>query len=364
VEGGGFRYILKDHQSEEIFEFGEAEHFLCQQLDGHTPLGAVQLAFQNHFDIPLHLDQLEAFARQLESLGLLQSTNKKFKFTQTFAESDKLYRLCNPDIILDILSGVFSWCFSSVFAIIFFVVLVLGLGISLKYWSVFVDEIGLVWEKGIFLLLPIIGIFVINVLSEIAKGVACKHYGGHVYNLGMYFIFRIIPRFYCDISDAFWMKEKSQRIRILSAGLICQLLLWGIGIIGWKNTYPWTKIHIFWLFFTLAATIFFLLNFIPFFQRDGYLLLSTWLGISDLKNRAVALVKSWIFRKPLPEPLSSREILVFKRYVLMYTGFSFTFWAFLLAIAGYFLCLYLKGIGALIFLTILYLRFEHVLRRR
>ena len=72
VEGEGLRYILKDPETGKIFGFREEEYFICRQLDGQTPLPAIQDAFYQHFHIPMELEQLEAFVRHLASLELLE----------------------------------------------------------------------------------------------------------------------------------------------------------------------------------------------------------------------------------------------------------------------------------------------------
>lgn len=361
---GSLRYFVKDPHSAEIFEFGEEEYFLCQQLDGQTLLNAVQLAFQNRFGIPLALEQLEAFVRQLKTLGFLFSETEASDIFWDSNGQPRTRRLCDPDRLLSLLAASLSWCFSPFFLVGSCLVLALAVGIALKFGSDFIYEMKMVREPGLFLLVPVLGIFVINVLGQIANGVACKHYGGHVHEFGVWFLYRIIPRFYCDVRDTLWVKRKSERMRILSTGMICQLSLWGVSIIGWKNTAPWTNAHTFWLLFTLASFFYLLLNLNPLVQRDGYYLLSTWLEIPDLWNRARALTRSWILRRPLPEPLAPRQIRGFKWYGVLAYAFEVVIWSLILGLAGYFLTRSMKGIGALLFLVLLFLRFEDALKRQ
>jgi multidrug resistance efflux pump len=364
VEGGAFRYILKNPNSEEILEFGEEEHFLCQQFDGKTALSFIQTAFEQLFGVTLPLQQLEAFVRHLETLGLLVSETERSDVSWYPADQVKWRRLYDPDRLLNVLAAIFSWCFSPFFLVGSCLVLVLALGIAVKYASDFIYEMKMVWSRGLFLMVPVFGIFVINVLGEIAKGVACKHYGGRVHQFGVSFLYKIIPRFYCDIGDTLWVKRKSDRMRILFTGIVCQLSLWGVSIIAWKNTTPWTEVHTFWLLLTLASFFYSLLNLIPLVQRDGYYLLSTWLEIPNLRNRAITLTRSWILGRPLPEPLTSREITGFRWYGVLAVGLKVIFWSLLLGLAGYYLTLWMKGIGALLFLVLLYLRFEDALKRQ
>jgi multidrug resistance efflux pump len=363
---GGYRcFFLKDPKSGEIIEFGEEEYFLCRQLDGQTDLPSIRARFEESFGVSIELDELEAFMNQLDTLGLLVSETWASDVS-TYYPSDQIQklRLGDPDRLLTILAASLGWCFSPAFLMGLGLILALALGIVLKFGSDFIYELKTVWRPSFFFLLPIFGIFVINVLCEVAKGVACKHYGGYVHEFGVWFRYKIIPHFYCDIGDALWMNKKIDRIQIMSAGIVCQLLLWGIGIIGWKNTASWTDVHIFWLIFTAASSLYLFLSLNPLIQRDAYYVLSTWLEIPDLRNRAIALTRSWILRRPLPEPLTSREILGFRWYGLLSKGLEVMFWILVLGLSAYFLTHFLKGIGALLYLIFLCFRFENTLKRQ
>ncbi|MBW2602891.1 MAG: HlyD family efflux transporter periplasmic adaptor subunit [Deltaproteobacteria bacterium] len=364
-EGGRPHYLIKDPSSKEIFEFGEEEHFFCCQLDGKTRINSIQLAFQDRFGVSIKLDQLEAFTRQLKSLGLLVSAIGESQASGHSVDKVRTYRLCNPDRLLGLLAACFSWCFSAAFLFGSFVVLLLAMGIAVKYASnFFYDMRFILIPSHFFALVPILGLFVVRPLSEVAKGTACKYYGGQVYEFGFYFLYRVIPQFYCDISDAFWVIKKPDRMRVLAAGLVCQILLCAVSIIAWKNTTPGTNIHYFWAAFTFASLVFFIFNLFPLFRRDGYYLLSTRLEKPDLWNRSRGLAKSRILRRPLPEPLTSREILGFKWYGSLSVGLEYILWSLILGFAGHYLTSLMKGIGALMFLAILALRFETIIKKQ
>ncbi|MHC4455483.1 MAG: HlyD family secretion protein [Planctomycetota bacterium] len=364
-EGGRFRYFAKDEINENIFEFGEQEYLLCQTIDGQTPLNSIRISFEEFAGVAISSEQLKAFVRHLESIGALDTgdLSPEIPVSVDNQPQRRKRRLLTTGWTLRLLTESLSWCFSPFSLLLFVAFLFFAIGIVFKYGGEFVTEITFLWERSFFLYISLLGIFVINVMGELAKAVACRYYGGHISEFGLFFLIKFVPRFYFDINDALWMNRKADRLIVFSAGLICQLLLWAVGVIGWKNTIPSTDLNIFWLLFTVAATIFFLLNAIPFFQRDGYYLISIWLDIPDLRERAVALVKSRFLRKPIPEPLSSREIRGFKWYGMLCLCFQFIFWGLLLGFTGYFLMTSLKGMGAVIFFCLLMCRFGHVVKR-
>jgi putative peptide zinc metalloprotease protein len=365
VEGEGLRYILKDPQTAKIFAFRQEEYFICRQLDGQTPLPAVQDAFYRHFHISMELEQLEAFVRHLASLELLEYTLPPEEMPWHFPVYYKKHTLGNPDRVLQGLSFFFSWCFNRIFVICVGLLVLMGIIILVKYFSFYrYQVVNTLWKPGPFVLETLLGLFVVNMVGEFGKALALKHYGGNVPEVCVGLAYRLIPTFQFDISDL-WTKKKAEQLKILSAGLVGQLLLWAVGMLAWRISAPWTNIHMFWVIFTVSAQFFFLINLIPLLPRDGYFLMGAWLEISDLFYRARGLVEAWVFRRPLPEPLTTRERLGFKVFGVLSIGFLVTFWMLVLGIIGYCLIWYwkLKGLGACLFLFILGLRYGDAMKQ-
>jgi putative peptide zinc metalloprotease protein len=363
---GGFNYLIKDQNSNIIYDLGEEEYFICKHLDGQTSLDSIQIDFENHFGFPLSVRQLAAFLNQLKTLGLLVGIPEKPSYNYQLSIAPFIKKLLfNPNRFLGLLATIFSWCFSRLFLFWSGLVFILAFGMAFKYFGDFRYEIPVIWQPGPFFLESALGIFFINLLGEISKGVACKHYGGNVYEFGIGLAYRIIPHFYIDLSNAIWTCDRSKQMRLCSAGLFIQALTLALAIIFWKHTAHWPGLQTFLTILIVAAFFFFLFNLIPLLPRDGYFLLSLWLEVPDLYNRSRALCRSWIFRRPLPEPLSDREILGFKWFGVLSVGLSFILWTLFFLIIGYLLIWHwqLKGVGAVIFLGLLTLRFEDQLKR-
>jgi multidrug resistance efflux pump len=359
-------YLIKDPKSEEIYECGEKEYFICRQLNGVSAFDDLQLAFQQHYGIHLPLEHLKAFTRKLQSVGLLESTTDEIDKAAPLISANKLRTLGSPDRLLGFMADWLNWCFSRYFLVAIIIFSALSLGVLLNHWGDIIYQLRLLkfsWGPIIYLIIPALAIFVIETLGEFAKGIACKFYGGRVHEFGVMLNFKIIPKFYTDVSDALWMQSKDNRLRVFSAGLICRLLLWGISVLAWKHAKAWSSLEIFWLFFLTASTFSFFFTLIPLIERDGYQLLTIWLRIENLRDRAIDLTKAWLLRRPMPEALSSREIRGFKWYGMLCLCFQLIFWGLLLSFTGYFLMTSLKGIGAVIFICLLLCRFGHVVKR-
>lgn len=362
--GEGFRYLVKDTISGEVFEFSAKEYFLCRAFDGLNPIASIKASFEQEFEAQLEMVQLEAFVRQLMTLGLLNSELDEDALRIARRPEFKSWRLFDPNRILAALAGSLNGCFSWVFLGFVVVILTLAAGAGIHSVRDFFYELLSLADTKWYFLTPILAVMIMSPLVEISKGIACSHYRGRVHEFNVGLLYRIIPRFYCDLGDALWVMSNTLRIRVYASGVVCQSLLWALGVIAWKITEPASRVHVFWLFFAVAATILLFLRLNPLIELDGYHMLSAWLEIPDLRNRARALTKSWIFRKPLPEPLSAREQRIFRRYGLLSFVFEIVFWVASLGLIGYHLIDSLRGVGAGLFLIMLLLRFEGSLTGR
>jgi putative peptide zinc metalloprotease protein len=144
-------------------------------------------------------------------------------------------------------------------------------------------------------------------LHELAHGLTCKHYGGEVHEIGFLWLY-CLPCFYCNVSDAWLLPEKSKRLLVTLAGGYFDLCLWSLAVFTWRVTLPDTLINYFaWLALTTAGfRVFF--NFNPFLKLDGYYLLSDWLEVPNLRSRSWNYVLArlrwllWGAPRPRPEP--------------------------------------------------------------
>jgi len=365
VDEEHLRYFITDPATEEVFEFGEEEYFLCAHLDGKQSTAEVCRIFEAQFGWRLDPAQLEAFITNLGRLGLLAETTRAP--WQIRYPAEKGWTLATPDHLAQKMARSFSWCFTKAFVTGVGCMLATALLWLAMHFQIFLYEIQVsqnTFNALIVVLIPLFGLFIIFPLAELSKAIACKYYGGYVPALRVRLFHRIIPHFYADIWDSLWFLSKDKRIRTLSAGLVMQALLLHAGIMGWHFTEPWSMAHTCFLYFTTAAAFFGLLNLLPLTRHDGYFLLCDHLEINDFADRAEKLFLSFLFVEPPPEALSNKD----KRLFFWFGGLSLLFQILLPAVflgfIGYSLISSLHGAGASIFLVILLLRFEESIKRQ
>jgi putative peptide zinc metalloprotease protein len=122
-------------------------------------------------------------------------------------------------------------------------------------------------------------------LHELAHGLTCKHFGGDVHESGVLVMF-FMPCLYCNVSDAWMIREKWKRMLIAAAGGYFDLCLWALAVFAWRLTVQDSLPNfVAFVVLTVCGTRG-LINFNPLLRLDGYYLLSDWLGIANLRKRA------------------------------------------------------------------------------
>jgi putative peptide zinc metalloprotease protein len=130
-----------------------------------------------------------------------------------------------------------------------------------------------------------ITVAVTKILHEFGHGLTCKHFGGECHQIGvMLLVFS--PTLYCDVSDAWMMRNKWHRIYIGLAGMYVETVLSAVAIFVWWNTNPgllhYVCLNVF--FVSTVSTVIFNAN--PLMRYDGYFMLADYLEVPNLRPKA------------------------------------------------------------------------------
>ncbi|HEY4261247.1 MAG TPA: hypothetical protein VGM98_13865, partial [Schlesneria sp.] len=134
-----------------------------------------------------------------------------------------------------------------------------------------------------------------KVIHEFGHGLTCKHFGGECHEMGV-MILVFSPTLYCDVTDSWMLREKSKRIWIAAAGLLVEVVLSAIAIFIWWFTTPGLLHHLCLnvFFVTTITTVIFNAN--PLMRYDGYYMLSDWLGVPNLREKASRQLSDYFSR--------------------------------------------------------------------
>lgn len=168
-----------------------------------------------------------------------------------------------------------------------------------EYWHTrFLDPFNLLLVVLIYPLLKI--------MHELAHGLTTKKWGGHVYEMGVLFLF-FMPVPYVDASASVNFRDKQQRMVVAASGVMVELFFASAALLVWINADHTLvrDIAVNVMLLGAVSTVFF--NGNPLLRFDGYYVLSDWLEIPNLSARASAYlvtnIKSCIFGLPVSHSL-------------------------------------------------------------
>ena len=363
-QGGAedFTFVVKDPITERFFRFKEPEHFIAQQFDGATSQDIVRQRVQERFGVELSPENLEQFISRLQRLGLLtdveaQAATQPSRRRRAGGDVFYLrYRLFDPDRFFDWLLPRVRFLFTPQFLALSAVLIVCAFGVTAVHWGEIMHEF-----RGLFrlesLVLAWFTLLGTVTLHEFAHGLTCKHFGGRVREIGCLLIY-FQPAFYCNVSDAWLFPEKAQRLWVTFAGAYFELFLWALCTLVWRVTDPSTTLNHLALLVVATSAVKSFFNLNPLIKLDGYYLLSDWLEIPNLRQKAFGYLGTRVkglfgLGDGTPQEVTVRERRIYVVYGLLAGAYTYWLLAMVAAYFGSFLIARYEGWGFIVFVTLL-----------
>ena len=327
----GPRFVLKDPRTRRYFRLGEAEYAIARRLDGRTPLAALAASSGAELDLELDVESLEAFVAQLRAQGLLDDAPATPPMRDGFVRGTALYlrfRAFDPDRLLDRMIGKVRFFFTPYFVAGSAALLLWAVVTAVTQRATILHDLARLWNFQSLLLAWLVVLLVVTV-HEFAHALTCKHFGGHVHEMGFMLIY-FQPAFYCDVSDAWLFARKSHRLWVTAAGAYFELFVWSVATVVWVVVEPGTWVSGVALIVMATSAIKQLFNLNPLIKLDGYYLLSDLLDVPNLRPRAFAYLGERVRRlvgavvAPVAAESSRRERAVFVAYGV--AAFLFSYW--------------------------------------
>lgn len=309
--GSDGRYVVKDPRRQAFFRLGPRERCLLELLDGQHDRAAIRETFSVQFDDGLADEDIDDFLELAQSRGLLEQepaappspTANETRATASAPSTPPLTaahpkptgqsilawrkNLFDPDRLFNRLEPNVRFFWTRTFLVLSAASIALAVAVvwgnRLELVSHFAH---LHWQTFAIAGLTLL---VVTLLHECAHGLTCKHYGGEVHEIGFLLIY-FMPAFYCNVSDAWLLGQKRQRLAVTFAGGYFELFLWSLAAFVWRLTLQDTLVnYLAWVVVSVSG-VRVLFNFTPFIKLDGYYLLSDALDIPNLRQRALECV--------------------------------------------------------------------------
>jgi putative peptide zinc metalloprotease protein len=355
-------YVIKNPAAGRFFRMGELEAFIAKQLDGATALEEVQRRVQEKFGSAISTATLERFIEWLRQRGLL--ADERTAAMPSLAAGRRIggdifyirFKAFDPDRFLSWLAGKLQFLFTPAFVVSSSVLIFFALGVTVSNWPEIQREFLNLFHIESLLLAWLVMLAVIT-LHEFAHGLTCKHFGGQVHELGFLLIY-FQPAFFCNVSDAWLFPEKSKRLWVTFAGAYFETFLSAISTVVWRLTDFDTTANHLALVVTATSAIRSLFNMNPLIKLDGYYLLSDWLAIPNLRQKAFQYLKArgkslfgasseWLSQ------VTARERRIFLVFGLLAGAYTFWILEWVLSSLGNYLTARYQAWGFVLFSALL-----------
>ena len=131
-------------------------------------------------------------------------------------------------------------------------------------------------------------------IHELGHAAVLIRYGGRPSRIGV-MLFYLMPAFFCDVSDAWRLPDRRQRVYTALAGPAVQTSLAAASAMAaWPLADGTAKTCL--LFFAVSSYATALLNLTPFIKLDGYIALMSHVDVPYLRDRSMADARRWIAR--------------------------------------------------------------------
>ncbi len=151
-----------------------------------------------------------------------------------------------------------------------------------------------------------------KVLHELGHAYMAKRFGCRVHSMGIAFLV-MFPVLFTDVTDAWRLTSRRQRLLIGAAGMLTELCLALLATLLWSFLPDGPLRSVCFMLATVTWVTTLAVNLNPMMKFDGYFLLSDLLGIQNLQERAFALarwqLREWLFGfgETAPEAVSARQ---------------------------------------------------------
>lgn len=300
---GDYVSVIKDPVSLQYFHLEGPDRSLLQLLDGRRSLSDICEALQRQFpESQVEEHTVHSGIQRFHQQGLLVSsaaglggTYLKRGRKQVLDKLNEFFSSIlamrfpgvNPTRFLDWCQPVVSKIFHPAvlaLCVIYMLIAAATLLVRLEEFYLEMPRIGAFFS---FENLPffVATIFLTKTIHEFGHAFVCHHLGAQPHAIG-FMLLVLSPAAYCDASDSWMLKKKTDRILIALAGMYFELILAATAVFVWLMTEPgW--LHLFCvnlIIVSSVSTVMFNAN--PLLRYDGYYILSDYLEIPNMSKKA------------------------------------------------------------------------------
>lgn len=310
--GGRSYSVIKDPLALRYFRLKAEEFAMLEMLNGQRSLDEVRVALEAKFaPQTFAVEDISQFVARMHEAGLVVSElpgqaapliarrrkAKRRAWLQMLMSPMAIrVRGIDPTRAFDLVYPCVRWCFTKTAAVAAALLVVAALSLFAVYHAEVLRRLPS-WKEfftptNMLLLLALMA--GIKIIHEFGHGLACRHFGGEVHELGLMFLV-FAPCLYCNVSDA-WRLPKRARILVGAAGILVEVLLASLAVFGWWFSQPglFHQLCLGVMFVSGVSTI--LINGNPLMRYDGYFILCDAWEMPNLAERSATALRRALAR--------------------------------------------------------------------
>jgi putative peptide zinc metalloprotease protein len=324
-EGPDAGYSVKDPLGLQFHRLEPAQFAVLQRLDGKRSLRELKTEVNRDFPaIGFTLDELQSLIVDLHQKGLVLSDRLGQAATlRGRVSKDRGKKLMglfgqilytrlpgwNPMQTLTAMLPWVRWIYSTPFIVLASLFVASSWILVLVQFAEFRSRLPefqqfFAWPNILWLYCTLA---VCKIIHEFGHGLTCHYFGRRCHEMGVMLLV-FTPTLYCDVTDAWLIRDRWPRIWIGAGGMLFEVVLSAIAIYVWWFSAPGLINHLALnvFFVTTVTTVIFNLN--PLMRFDGYYMLADLLGIPNLRSQAERLLDRSLAKNVygfdlLPDPL-------------------------------------------------------------
>jgi putative peptide zinc metalloprotease protein len=332
--------VLENVETGKVLRLDPIDDFLVSKFNGSIKLRDIYMEAIDRFGL-ISPDRIRTLYLALESNGMLKSDSDREdnhhirKSVQRFIEDGIIFRRSNELLgslmrKLGVLVGPLGAILLALIGISGTVLLILN---GDRFISVFHGAGPYLVHHPLMLLILYAFVFLTTIMHELGHGLTCRHFGGRVDRMG-FMLYLVMFIFFCDVSSAWGMKKRSQRILVSLGGPLVTFgilgaCLWGFHAVSRTGS----GLEIFFASAVMMEVFVLVMNLNPFLRMDAYYMLEDVLNVCNLRRNSFGFWKGLFAgrkRKESDGRLTARNRFIYLSYGLLGGGFTVFFVLYLL----------------------------------
>jgi putative peptide zinc metalloprotease protein len=365
-------WVIHDPLTNRFFQLNfEMFQVFSQWNRAHSPEHLLSLVFDKFGRRP-ERTEIDAVARLCNESNFFQepagqdwrsyhaSASRKPGWIKTLIHNYIFFKvpLFSPETFLRSCWPYVRFLFTKTFVVISLCAMAAGLFLVSREWEAFINSFPYFFTFG-GVTTSILAVILVKSLHELGHGFVAHRYGCRTATMGVAFM-ALAPMLYSDVTDAWKLKSRHQRMMIDSAGIMVELALGMWCLLLWPFLPDGPLRSAVFVTATVSWVMSLFVNLNPMTRFDGYYILSDMLGMPNLQNRAFAHMRHKL-RQLLfgatddhAERFSSRRSLLVLVIGVVTAIYRFFLYLGIALLVYYF---FIKALGILMLLAELYVFF-------